>query len=530
MLILKHFARHLIIALLFSLHTSQVILAQENQTATTKEIAIFHTSDIHGYLLPHPARWFEQNPKRPIGGAAAFAQLLKQENREKLILDSGDFFQGAPEGTISKGIAVIDMMNALKYDAGVIGNHEYDLGEEQLIKLVNRAKFPLLASNIFEKKTKKRVSYAQPTAIFEKNGIKIGVVGLATRFTSTSTLPKNVAHLLFDDEVKIAKPIIAQLRKQGVDFVIALTHCGLGHSVARKRVDAATYTPTPEDLKYPGDILIAEKSGADLVLGGHTHTALSALWKPKNGAWIGQSGEHWEGTMKIILKATPSQTKGKKYDFELQSQREELWIDQVGEDDTIKALLKEKTKEIEEESKKEIGHSKYALSRISALPNLDGPLHNLVCDEMQRLSKADFAIQNSFGLRADLSAGTITLGHLYEIMPFENTLVVMQLSGTQIEELFKKNISSKAAKLQVSQHIKIEIEGDLLDIQLNGQKLKANQIYKVAMNSYMASGGSCCEKLSKEKQEDLGISLRMLMLESFKQIEHTPALGRIRIK
>ena len=172
---------------LFVLFLPSLGFAQNQEQASNKEIVIFHTSDIHGYLLPHPARWHQENPKRMIGGAAAFSALLAKESRTKLILDSGDFFQGAPEGTISKGEAVIDLMNAIQYDAGVIGNHEYDLGEDQLKTLIKRAKFPLLASNIFEKKTKALVSYATSFAIFEKDGIRIGVVGLATRFTKTST-------------------------------------------------------------------------------------------------------------------------------------------------------------------------------------------------------------------------------------------------------------------------------------------------------------------------------------------------------
>ncbi len=538
------FLKNILRIALFILFIPSVSFAQ-NQDETqgqnlNREIVIFHTSDIHGYLLPHPARWHQENPKRMIGGAAAFSALLAKESRTKLILDSGDFFQGAPEGTISKGEAVIDLMNAIQYDAGVIGNHEYDLGEDQLKALIKRAKFPLLASNIFEKKTKALVSYATPFAIFEKDGIRIGVVGLATRFTKTSTLPSNVSHLDFANEVKTAKPIIQKMRKEGVDFIIALTHCGLAHSVARKRVDASTYVPSSEDLKYPGDLLIAQESGADLVLGGHTHTALSALWKPKNGAWIGQSGEHWEGTMKIVVKFIP-QTKDtqklkgnrSKYRFELESKREELWIDEVGEEAKIKAILSEKVKEIEVKTKAVIGETKYALSRTSSAPNLDGTLHNLVCDEMQKLSKADFALQNSFGLRADLSAGPITLGNLYEIMPFENTLVVMQLTGAQIHDLLTQNIKGKTAKLQVSKQLQINVpqgENAKIEILLNGKSLDLKHSYRVAMNSYMASGGSCCEKIAKEKQEDLGISLRMLMLESFKKIEQEPKLGRILMK
>ena len=160
------------------------------QTQASREVVIYHTSDMHGYILPHKARWHTPNPQRKIGGFVALAAAIEAEPKPYILLDSGDFFQGAPEGTLSKGRSVIKLMNALGYHASAIGNHEYDFGEANLIELAQLAHFPLLASNIQIRETGAPVDYAQPWALIEQGGVKVGVVGLATRETSTATLPR----------------------------------------------------------------------------------------------------------------------------------------------------------------------------------------------------------------------------------------------------------------------------------------------------------------------------------------------------
>ena len=100
----------------------------------------------------------------------ALALMIEGESNPYLLLDSGDFFQGAPEGTLSRGRSVVTLMNAIGYHASAIGNHEYDFGEANLIALADLAKFPLLASNIQRRSDGAPVSYAQPWALFEQGG------------------------------------------------------------------------------------------------------------------------------------------------------------------------------------------------------------------------------------------------------------------------------------------------------------------------------------------------------------------------
>ena len=504
------------------------------------ELIIYHTSDMHGYILPHKARWNTSNPERQIGGFVALAAAVESEPKPYLLLDSGDFFQGAPEGTLSRGRSVVKLMNALGYAASAIGNHEYDFGEANLIELSKLANFPLLASNIQLRESGAPVDYAQPWALFERAGVKVGVIGLATRETSTATLPTHVSHLRFVHEVEAAKPHVRALRAAGADVVIALTHCGIGPSVSRRRVRAADYVPPPEDDVYPGDILIAREAGVDLVLGGHAHAAFDQLWTPSGGVPIAQSGEHLEHVTRVSVKVN------ERGETSISGELIELWADQVKTRPKISDLVDEVTAEVTAKMSEEIARAADPLPRSVKSPagadqyaprHLDGPLPNLFCDEMQRVAKSDFALHNTFGFRNDIGAGAITVGHLYQVMPFENTLAVMSLSGAQVKELITRNLKGSVSRLQVSSELSVSALEDAqgstipssVEVTFQGQPLKSDETYRVAMNSYMSSGGSCCRSLGELKHHDTAISLRVLFMDTVKRLSpvYAPKTGRI---
>ena len=504
-----------------------------------KEVVIFHTSDIHGYILPHEARWHKENPKRKIGGFVALASVVEKEKLPYILLDSGDFFQGAPEGTLSKGRTIVSLMNEIGYSASVIGNHEYDFGEDNLVELSRLAKFPLLSSNIQHLIDGTPVDYAQPWALFEQNGIKIGVIGLSTRETKTSTLPAHVSHLRFVQEVEAARPHVKALRAAGADVVIALTHCGIGPSVSRRKITASTYVAPPEDERYPGDILIARESGVDLVLGGHAHAAFDELWAPKGGSPIAQSGEHLEHVNRILIKVPMRGGKA-----QITGKLIELWADQVTTIPKIKKLVEQITTEVSAKMDEKIGETTTPLNRsVEQEPSvkeriLDGPLPNLFCDEMKLVAKADFALHNTFGFRNDIGAGSIFVRHIYQVMPFENTLAVMKLTGAQVVQLLKANFEGGVSRLQVSKELQISLNQredgtfdlNTLKILYNNEPIDQNKSYTIAMNSYMAGGGSCCQFLATLPQKDTAIPLRVLFMETIKKKTplQPPPTGRIR--
>jgi 2',3'-cyclic-nucleotide 2'-phosphodiesterase (5'-nucleotidase family) len=149
--------------------------------AAALTVAVYHTSDAHGWYSARPARWDNANPDRMIGGFAALAAHLKKETTPYILLDSGDMWQGTPEGILTKGLASAALMSQLGYAAAAPGNHDYDYGEGPLKALIAAANFPFLAANVYEKKTGARAPYFKPYTQLEVAGKKIGPGRLAHR-------------------------------------------------------------------------------------------------------------------------------------------------------------------------------------------------------------------------------------------------------------------------------------------------------------------------------------------------------------
>jgi len=444
-------------------------------------------------------------------------------------LDSGDIFQGTPEGNLTKGRIVIVAMNLLGYDAMAIGNHEYDYGEANLRSLQRQARFPFLGSNILRAADRQPVNYAVPHVLLHVGGVRLGIMGIATHTTRTSTLPANVKHLLFTDEVAAAALQAKSLRAAGAHIVIALTHCGLGPSHARRRIAGESYTPTTDDLQYRGDLAIARGAKVDLVLGGHMHTGLEGGWRdPASGTWIFQSYERLEAAHRIVL--TIEDTASGPVLKTVKGTLVNLWVDQLGTDQAMNTLLREYSQDIDREMNSVIGHTARGLDR----KGLDSQLGNWLTDIMRQRVKADVGLQNTYGIRADLSAGNIRMRDLYEVMPFDNTLVTTSLTGKQLEQVIRKNLHHGKSNIQVS-GIRITYRSSSgtsikdLKITVAGEPLVPARKYSIATNNYLTSGGSGGGILSTVPAHDTGMALRQLFIDDVKrrkQVE-APPTGRI---
>ncbi len=489
--------------------------------AALHTVAIYHTSDVHGQFASRPARWNKADPERKVGGYAALAALLSKETTPYLLLDSGDIFQGTPEGNLTRGDASIALMNALGYKAMAVGNHEYDYGEPNLERLAGEAKFPFLGANIYRKADGERVAYAKPTARFEIGGVSFGVVGLATRKTSHSTLPANVKHLRFADEASEARGFAEHLRRDGAEVVIALTHCGLAESLATRLVDPSTFVPTAADLRYRGDLAIARAAPVDLVLGGHLHTGLLRPWKdPVSGVTIAQS---FVGLTVVTRLELTYDDEAKKI-VSLDGRLIDLWVDQNGEDPKVAALIKEYSDKVGAALDKPAGEAAADMPRFDQ--GLDSPIGDWMTDVMRAAASADIAIQNSFGIRADLRRGPVTLRQIYEVMPFDNTLVIVSMKGSEVERLIRDNLLGARTAMQVSGlRVSYRLGADKdrplwVKIAKDGRALDARKTYKVATNNYLAGGGSGAQAMRKARKTDTGRNVRDLLIEDFKL--HSP--------
>ena len=214
------------------------------------ELIIFHTNDMHSRIQD------TDDNRQSIGLAeiAAAVKTVKAKNPATLWLDAGDTFHGMPMITISKGENLVPMLNSAGIDAMTAGNHDFNYGSEQLENLAKQLTFPILDANVIRRENGKLVF--KPYKILKFKGIKVGVFGLSTPETAFKTNPKNVTEVAFFNPVEVSKEMIKKLRPK-CDVLIALMHMG---------VDASS--------EFTSERIARETDGIDLIVDGHSHTAL----------------------------------------------------------------------------------------------------------------------------------------------------------------------------------------------------------------------------------------------------------------
>ena len=243
-----------------------------SQVSAQTPIVILHTNDTHSQIEPLQDK--DGSMVGGIYGRAAIIDQVRQENKNVLLVDAGDFCQGTPYFNYFKGATEVKFMNLLGYQAATLGNHEFDNGSKMLAKQLSKAKFPIVCANylFFNKKLNNIV---KKYVVIEMNGKRIGIFGLLTDIKSL-TSPKNYKEIKYLNAIDVADCMVKELREtEKCDLIICLSHLGLDRGTE----------DNPDDL-----ILASQVKGIDVIVGGHTH---SILKEPEivNGTYILQTGK-----------------------------------------------------------------------------------------------------------------------------------------------------------------------------------------------------------------------------------------------
>jgi 2',3'-cyclic-nucleotide 2'-phosphodiesterase (5'-nucleotidase family) len=374
-------------------------------------VRVYHTNDVHGWIMARPST-DPLNIGRFVGGAAAFKSLIDRDSTPKLVLDAGDWWQGTPEGSLTKGEAVTEVFNAVGYDAVEVGNHEFDAGQDNLKRLIGDLKMPVLAANIYGPDGK-RVPWTKPWIVKEVDGVKFGIFGLLTTHMDRLAFPKNIAGLTFRREVDEARDDVKALRREGADVIIAVTHVGFEEE---------------GKTRFEGDQTLArEVAGIDLIVGGHTHTFLSRAYRdPRHGTLVVQAGCYLARAGRTTLTIDP------KTHHLLSAADEliELLPDRLGEDPAVKAIVARRAAEAGKIFEDVIATATADMRR--GLPGEESGLGSWMADCYRNWAGADVAFQNGGGIRSDIAAGPVTLRQMFNVMPFDNALVKLKMTGAQL--------------------------------------------------------------------------------------------------
>ena len=446
---------------------SKLVYAEETNLQY-KQIDILSFNDFHGAL--------EENGKNV--GAAKLAGAIdeaRKANPNSIVVCAGDAFQGSAMSNLTYGKPVTDVFNSIGIKYSALGNHEFDWGDEHLVSWQQEGNFKFLASNVYDRRTGKPVEWAEPYAVEEIDGIKVGFVGIATPETAVKTKPENVKNYEFKDPSEAAQVWIDHLRNvEKVDVVIALTHIG--------SIQDQNGVITGEAADLANNV-----KGLDGIISSHTHQKVSGK---VNNVPIVQAMHNGRALGKLSIKVDKdNKISSIEPSVDVLYERKDLV-----ENGEVKSSIEKYNDEL-----KPILDEKVA-DLLVDLPHdrREGlsPLGELTAKYMAMSAGAQIGITNGGGIRAPLSKGKITMGDMYMIMPFDNTLVTMDLKGSDIKKNLEHGIANeKYGWVQFygvrAYYDKEKPSGERISYMelLDGTPVEMDKYYKVVTNDFMAEGG-----------------------------------------
>ena len=472
------------------------------------KLTVLHTNDHHGRFWPNSDGEY---------GLAARKTLIDRIRAEVaaagghvLLLDGGDINTGVPESDLQDAEPDFKGMNLLGYDASAIGNHEFDKPLAVFEKQRQWAQFPLLAANIYNKTTGRRLY--EPYRVFERGGYRIAVLGLTTDDTHKMVLPTNIANVEFRKPADEAAKLLPELRGAGrADMVIAATH--MGH-----------YSDGRSGVNAPGDVEMARAvKGLDLIVGGHSQNPVCMSAENKrndayvpgqpcapdrqNGAWIVQAHEWGKYVGRADFVIDGGKVELLKYQLlpVNLSQRQadgtrKIYTERIAEDAAVRDFLK---------PFQDNGAARLTLPVGEAVGVFDGDRNRvraqptnlgvMIARSMQERTGADLAIMNAGGVRDSLPEGKLTYRDVLKVQPFGNQISLVRLTGVELlkylEAVAKMTPGSGAFPQTVG--VQMLIEGGVLrEAKVGGQAIDARREYRLAINNFTAGGGDGYPKLS----------------------------------
>ncbi len=465
-----------------------------------ERITILSTADIHGHILfdEEAGGYYTLDEVSVMMGMPLMKHLIdeaKAENKNTLLLDSGDMFHGTNEANINKGQGVVEVANLMGYDAMTPGNHDFNFGFDRLLEIRDKLNFPVLSANIYRDGSPAFEEYR----IVQVGNKKVGLFGLTEIYALINTNSRDNAGVTLEDPVKCARQVIEKLRDK-TDVIILVSH--LGDEADRK--------------------LVEEVDGIDLILCGHHHFLYEEADKVNNtylveaggySTHIGQADIYFKDGKISKLVWNTKNTKDKT--------KVDLKSNEIAEKYHATAL--EATKEVVAKSKEKLDGFR------SNVRTRETTLGNLLTDAMLETGKAEIAIMNGGGIRESIPAGDINLYSIGKALPFVNSLVTIEVKGEDIYSAIERGIrlypdgGSNGGFLHVS-GIKFVFDASkpagkrVVRITTpDGKELDKEKYYKVATNDYLYNGGDGYEELKKAKLLSKGELLKDVLAKYLKE-------------
>jgi len=448
---------------------------------SAQKITLLYTNDIESVYEPVQAFW---NPEiNYIGGIPQLASLIEQvraQEETSFLLDAGDIFTGSLSKA-THGKLAFDIYSAMGYDAMAIGNHEFEYGWENLHEVMQRARFPVLNANLFYKDTD--IPFARAYTILEKNGIRLGVIGiLGIDAFHNATMKLHVKGLEVRDPAPIVQALVDKLEPE-VDMIVVLTHQNRTAPMQTdKEADPRVQRGYDDDYALAGVV-----RGVDMIIGGHSDNGLwTPVQHPETGTWIGLTF----GQGKYLGYAQFEINKDDKEVKLAEGKLIPVESDKLKSHPQVSQLIDQARKDHKKLAEVVGSLDKQAFRRYYEESNIG----NLIADIFRETGKADIGIISSGSIRFDLNPGPVTREQLFNVYPFTDKLAVVEISGKDIIDLLEYSFQVPYGLAQLSgieaSYDSRKPEGSrLIKARIAGKKIKPTKTYTVATYSYIATGG-----------------------------------------
>lgn len=466
-------------------------------------ITAIGTTDVHGALVS----------KEEHGGLVAISgyvnavrEARSEDDGAVLLIDAGDMWQGTLESNLSEGASVVEAYSALGYTAAALGNHEFDFGpvgpspiprsatddpRGALKQRALEANFPFLAANLIDQSTGEAVDWPniQPSVLIDVEGIKVGIIGVMTiRALSTSIAANTIGLSIAPLAASIEKEARV-LRKSGATIIIVSAHAGGQCSEFDDPADTSSCNMESEIFT------VANSLPADLVdhiFAGHTHAAIAHL---VNGISISQTGSRARGFGRVdfVVDRKTGRLNNRKIFPPMRIVESSSYEGHpiVPEQDIL--AIAERAASLADEMRNEkIGVRLDTAFELTLSP--ESALGNLYTDALLASADVDIAMhRTNTSIRANLPAGDLTVGSIYEMSPFDNQLAVIELSGAELRQVISEQADHGRFRVNFSgMHVNVACEGNDMTVEMhltNGIEIEDTNSVLVAVVNYLALGG-----------------------------------------
>jgi 5'-nucleotidase len=487
------------------------------------------------------------------GGATYFAHhvaKLRERNPNTLVVSAGDLINASPlVSGLFRDEPTIEVMNMIGLDITSVGNHEFDDGRDELLRMQNGgchptddcqpgdtfegAKFKFLSANVFTD-TATRQTLLPPYEIREFGGVKIAFIGMTLEGTDKIVNPEGIQGLTFRDEADTVNELVPELKKKDVETIVVLIHEGGAQTLPPGLYDGCDGISGPI-------VELAERfdDEVDVIVSGHTHMAYNCVIDGKRVTSAASNGRLLTSIDLTLDPATRDVAEVTATNVIVTRDTGAEPVDTVVKDYAARAAPL---------ANRVVGRTPVDLKApIRPLPagsSGEYSLGNVIADAMLWATRdetkggAVIALTNPGGIRADITAGDITYGKIFTVHPFANNLTTMTLTGAQIEKVLEQQFQASGyLVMQVSEGFSYSWkasgpEGDKIDpatLMLNGVVIDPAASYRVTMNNFMAAGGDGYAEF-KQGTALLTGPIDLDALEAYFRAHNpvsAPAMGRI---